>query len=96
MIRHKCNDEETRLINKIVELDEELKRLRSQLLGIVKDRVYIWDDDHIVRFHPEITYKKIDRNYLKEYFPDVYDKCSLYDVTRSEYITINKNYNKKK
>ena len=84
MIRHKCNDDESKLINELAEIEKEYEEIsekrknkRLEILKILNGRHYIHNDKYMVEYVPENQRVKMDINKIYYKFPYVYEQCLI-------------------
>lgn len=94
MISHKCTEEENQLINELVEIEkrykdilEERKNKRMEILKILGDRHYIYNDKYMIEYVPENQRVKMDIDKIYYDFPYVYEQC-LIKTNISEHIRL--------
>ncbi len=96
MISHKCNEEENKLINELVEIEdkykllsEERKNKRLEILKCLGNRHYIYNDKYMVEYVPENQRVKMDIDKIYYDFPYVYEQCVI-KTNVSEHIRLTK------
>lgn len=94
MISHKCNEEESKLINELVEIEgkykdicDKRKNKRLEILNCLKGRHYIYNDKYMVEYVPENERIKMDVDKIYLEFPYVYEQC-LIKTNVSEHIRL--------
>lgn len=87
---YEADEDENVLIRKLIKLKEVEEDLKNQLLQKMKNKKYIYNNEYVVIHYPETTYLKMDYTYVKEKYPELYEKCKTGNITKKEYITINK------